>query len=175
MLELGRRPLRNRCSALDRRRACRVAVESLEDRCLLAAGFGVVPLASDLARSVPAPDASLLNPWGIAFSPTGPFWFADNGSGVSDLLDGEGQSLGLATAIPSTTGAGGRPTGVVFNGGPGFHVADHGISAPSRFLFASEDGTISGWSSLVDEESAVVAVDNSHVGASYFGLALATD
>jgi uncharacterized protein (TIGR03118 family) len=150
-------------------------VECLEDRCQFAVGFGEVVLASDLATAVPNPEASLLNPWGIAFSPTGPFWFADNGSGSSDLLDGSGDSVGLATRIPSARESLAQPTGVVFNGGPGFLVSEHGISAPSRFLFASEDGTISGWSSIVDEGRAQMAVDRSQSGAVYFGLALAKD
>jgi uncharacterized protein (TIGR03118 family) len=84
----------------------------------------------------------MINPWGIAHSPTGPFWFAENGDGVSDIVDGRGQPLSLVVAVPYT---GGTPTGTVFNGSPGFVVSANGISAPSRFLFATEDGTIAGW------------------------------
>src|SRR5207249_11509211 len=62
-----------------------------------------------------------------------------------------------------------------FNNGPGFVVSEHGASRPSRFLFASEDGTISGWSGLVDPARALVAVNNSASGAVYKGLALAAD
>jgi uncharacterized protein (TIGR03118 family) len=120
-------------------------------------------------------DPNLVNPWGTAFSPTGPFWFADNGSGVSDILDGRGQPFLLVVPIPSAARSGGRPTGTVFNGGPGFAIAEHGVSAPSRFLFVSEDGTISGWTAVVDPTHALVAVDNSSSGAVYTGLALAAD
>jgi hypothetical protein len=28
-------------------------------------------------------DPNLLNPWGVAFFPGGPFWVSDNGAGVS--------------------------------------------------------------------------------------------
>src|SRR5216683_1460271 len=35
-------------------------------------------------------DPFLLNPWGIAFLPGGPFWIADNNKGFSTLYDGMG-------------------------------------------------------------------------------------
>src|SRR5207247_1689947 len=66
-------------------------------------------------------------------------------------------------------------TGTVFNEGPGFVVSENGVSAPSRFLFASEDGTLSGWTEVVDPSRALLAIDNSSAGAVYKGLAIATD
>jgi uncharacterized protein (TIGR03118 family) len=156
-------------------RPYRPVLEQLEDRCLLAGGFAQVNLASDLPGLAPSTDPNLVNPWGIAFSPTGPFWFANNGSSVSDLLDGRGQAVPLVVAVPSPAGAGSTPTGVVFNGGTGFVISESGASAPSRFLFGTEDGTISGWTSAVDPFRALLAVDNSSTGAVYKGLALATD
>jgi uncharacterized protein (TIGR03118 family) len=132
-------------------------------------------LASDVAWLARVTDPNLVNPWGISLSPTGPFWFADNGSGVSDLLDGCGQPFPLVVTIPSTTGPDGTPTGTVFNGGAGFAIAENGVAAPSRFLFATEDGTISGWTTVVDPTRALLAVNNSSSGAVYKGLALAAD
>jgi uncharacterized protein (TIGR03118 family) len=132
-------------------------------------------LASDVPGLARVIDPNLANPWGIAFSPTGPFWFADNGSGVSDLLDGRGQPVPLVVPVPSAVGSGGTPTGVVFNGGAGFTISENGVSAPSRFLFATQDGTISGWTSVVDPTRALPVVDNSSAGAVYTGLALAAD
>src|SRR5262249_49908266 len=43
------------------------------------------------------------------------------------------------------------------------------------FLFAGDDGTISGWSEVVDPSRAIVTVNNSASGAHYTGLALAAD
>src|SRR5262249_40878867 len=114
-------------------------------------------------------------PWGMAFSPTGPFWFAENGSGVSDTLDGRGQTFALIVPVPAAAHSASTPTGIVFNAGPGFVIAANGAAAPSRFLFATQDGTISGWTNVVDSTQAVLAVDNSVSGAVYTGLALATD
>src|SRR5215212_4001957 len=59
---------------------------------------------------------------------------------------------------------------MVFNGGLRFIVPNAGAA---RFLFASEDGTISAWSpNLVPNTQAVVVVDNSAAEASYKGLAI---
>jgi uncharacterized protein (TIGR03118 family) len=157
---------RKKRAAVHRPRPYRPVLELLEARHLLAGGFAQVNLASDVPGLARVLDPNLVNPWGIASSPTGPFWFADSGSGVTDLLDGRGQPLPLVVAVPS-------PTGTVFNGGPGFVISANGAAAPSRFLFATKDGTISGWSSVVDPERAILAVDNSSSGAVYTGLALA--
>jgi uncharacterized protein (TIGR03118 family) len=161
-------------AAPDQRHRYRPVLEYLEDRCLLSAGFAQVNLASDVPGLAAVTDPNLVNPWGITFSPTGPFWSADNGSGVSDLLDGRGQPVPLVVTVPSAAPSGSTPTGTVFNGGPGFAISENGVSAPSRFLFATQDGTIAGWTTLVDPTHALVAVDNSSAGAVYTGLALAT-
>jgi uncharacterized protein (TIGR03118 family) len=164
---------RKKRAAPDRRRLYRPVLEGLEDRCLLSGGFAQVNLASDVPGLARVTDPNLVNPWGMAFSPTGPFWFSDDGSGVSDLLDGRGRLVPLVVAVPSATRSGSTPTGTVFNGGAGFAVSEHGASAPSRFLFATQQGTISGWTSVVDPTRALLAVDNSSTGAVYTGLALA--
>jgi uncharacterized protein (TIGR03118 family) len=134
-----------------------------------------VNLTSDVPGLARVTDPNLNNPWGLSLSPTGPFWLAENGAGVSDLLDGRGQLLPLIVNVPASTGAGGTPTGTAFNPGPGFVVTANGVSAPSQFLFAGLDGTISGWAPAADRTNSVVAVDGTLAGAVYTGLALATD
>src|SRR5204863_4408319 len=65
-------------------------------------------------------DPNLVNPWGIAFAPTGPFWVADNGSGVATVYDGSGTAQALVVTIPASANAGATSpapvTGIVFNG-----------------------------------------------------------
>ncbi len=71
----------------------------------------------------------------------------------------------------------GAPTGTVFNGGTGFAVTKNGVSGAARFLFASEDGTISGWNPTVPaagSTEAIVGADRSKQHAIYKGLAIAT-
>lgn len=44
-------------------------------------------------------DPNLLNPWGVAFFPGGPFWVSDNGAGVSTLYDGTGTKIPLTVIL----------------------------------------------------------------------------
>jgi uncharacterized protein (TIGR03118 family) len=132
-------------------------------------------LVSDTATVTPAPahvDTNLINPWGIAFFPGGPFWISDNNSGFSTLYDQTGMLQGTFTIPPpagSTLPA--TPTGIVANlSQTGFIVGGQ----PSLFIFDTEDGTISGWNGGAN---VILAVDNSMggAGAVYKGLAMITN
>jgi uncharacterized protein (TIGR03118 family) len=125
----------------------------------------------------------LANPWGISHSPTSPFWISDNGTGVTTLYNGTGQPFPLAkplvVTIPPPKGAQppSSPTGQAFNTTTDFSVQANGKSAPSVFLFSTEDGTISGWAPSVDPTNAILAIDHSKqgTGAVYKGMTLFTD
>jgi uncharacterized protein (TIGR03118 family) len=132
-------------------------------------------LVADTSTVTPAPahvDANLVNPWGIAFFPGGPFWINDNNSGFSTLYDQTGMLVGTFT-IPPPAGstAAATPTGIVANlSQTGFIVG----GKPSLFVFDTEDGTISGWNGGA---TVILAVDNSMggAGAVYKGLAMITN
>jgi uncharacterized protein (TIGR03118 family) len=114
-------------------------------------------------------DPLLVNGWGLAYGPGGPFWVSDQGSGWSTLYDGHGVKKGLEVLIPSATGAGpGQPTGIVFNGSTDFQLGGWN----SFFLFATLDGTISGWAPQTNPNDAIIAVNKSTSGAVYTGLAV---
>ena len=134
-------------------------------------------LVSDGAVPADVTDPNLVNPWGVAFNPNAVVWIADNGSGVSTLYDGTGAAVPLVVAIPSAKNGGGvgHPTGLVFNSSADFVVKKGGVSGASAFLFAGEDGTISGWSPGVDLTHAVRVIDHSTAGSIYKGLALGGD
>jgi len=125
-------------------------------------------------------DPKLVNPWGIALGPQTPFWVSDNGVGAATLYDGTGQPFPPPPAAPRvvTIPAApnnvehGTPTGVVFNPTTGFVITQGNNSAPSRFIFATEDGTIVAWNSQVNASTALRVIDNSATGAVYKGLAL---
>src|SRR6201993_2538148 len=75
-------------------------------------------LVSDLADLAPV-DAHLVNPWGLARSPTSPWWVANNGDGSSTLYNGNtGDKVPLTVTIPPPKGSSDKstPTGTVFNG-----------------------------------------------------------
>src|SRR6266568_5708924 len=145
-------------------------------------------LVSDLPNIAKFQDPNLLNPWGLSHGPTTPWWVSDNGAGVSTLYDGNGTPVNplppgtppLVVTIPppagSPAGTTATPTGNVFNGTSGFVVTEGSASGPSRFIFATEDGTISGWNPSVDKTHAILEVDRSAVGAGavYKGLAIAS-
>ncbi len=136
-----------------------------------------INLVSDIAGVARFTDPHLVNPWGLGFSATSPFWVADNNGGVSTLYNGRGQAFPvgspLVVTIPTPTSAtGGTPTGLVFNGTGQFAVSANSKSGSSFFLFVTEDGTILGWNPAVNLNSAIIAVDNSAAGAVYKGLAI---
>ncbi|HLH56142.1 MAG TPA: TIGR03118 family protein [Verrucomicrobiae bacterium] len=127
-------------------------------------------LVSDQPGLADQVDTNLVNAWGLAFSGTSPFWLSDNGSGVSSLYNSTGGVQSLVVTIPGPAGATSpaTPTGIIFNGTTNFAVA----GGPAHFIFATEDGTISGWN---NGTNAVLTVDNSTNGAVYKGLALASN
>ena len=111
-------------------------------------------------------DVLLKNPWGLAYGPGAPFWVSDEASGYSTLYDGTGTPEALQVVIPAATGTGkGTPTGIVYNGSSEFQID----AWPSAFLFASLDGTISGWSHFEPNNALVGVVQP---GAVYTGLAI---
>jgi hypothetical protein len=78
---------------------------------------------------------------------------------LSTLYDGHGNKQGLTVTVPPASGNGkGSPTRSVFNGSPDFVVTAGGFTGPSVFLFATLDGTISGWNGNGTE--AVIAATN---------------
>jgi uncharacterized protein (TIGR03118 family) len=174
---------RARVAAPAGRRQCRrLGLEALEERSLLSAGYVLTNLASDIANTAANTDGHLVNPWGLAYGPGGPFWAANAGTGSSTLYDQNGTpqppppNQQLAVTIPAAMSGGtGSPTGIVFNtAGSGFKVTEGANSGSSIFLFASLDGVISGWNPTVDLHNAIVAVP-AKTGASYDGLAFDTD
>lgn len=141
-------------------------------------------LVTDPSGSGPVKDSNLLNPWGICVIPGDPFWVADNNSGVTSLYDKAGIIMGnFPVAPPKGSSNPATPTGCVGNAAnSGFNVTAPGsASASSIFIFATEDGTISGWNGTGTAPTpTILAVDNSQnptaaTGAVYKGLALLTN
>lgn len=128
-------------------------------------------------------DPNLLNPWGVAFFPGGPFWVSDNGAGVSTLYDGIGDRIPLTVTIPAPSGdtnAGAPgPSGMVWNGNPmAFAVGNNAQNtAAALFIWATEDGTIAAWQGTLSPiTEAVTVVPNPDFGSGtdpvYKGLAV---
>jgi len=137
-------------------------------------------------------DPNLRNPWGLTRSPGGsPFWVGNNNSGTSTLYNGNGNPQNFfPDPHPDSNGNGinspfnnfvmvpppgfapgtqSAPTGVVFNGSPtDFLVVPPTPKNPGQaiFIFATEDGTISGWNPGANPPTnAILKVDNSDNGS----------
>jgi uncharacterized protein (TIGR03118 family) len=129
-------------------------------------------LVSDQAGVAPVMDPNLVNPWGLSRSSTSPWWVSDNGMGVATLYSGAGAIVPLVVTIPPSDPASppGTPTGTIFNGGTGFEIQK---GFPAAFIFVTEDGTISGWNSNVDQTRAVIKV-NEKQRSVFKGVTMAT-
>ena len=127
--------------------------------------YTVTPLVSDNGVAGTTVDVSLTNAWGLVAGPATPWWVSDNGANMSTLYTAGGVKV---TAIHPTVA--GAPTGVVFNeGSTSFPV---GTGQASRFIFATESGTLLGWT--VGFAAAQEELNRSTAGAIYKGLAIAT-
>ena len=129
--------------------------------------YSAANLQSDIPGLAAHVDPNLVNPWGMAANSSGSvIWVSDNGTGVSTLYDQAGtpapSPVPLVVTIPTAARNkdGGNPTGIVRNGTAFFQVTKNGVSAPARFIFVSEDGSISGWNPTLDGTHAIIAVDN---------------
>ena len=124
-------------------------------------------LVSNIPGVAQFTDPQLRNAWGMSSSPTGsPIWVSDNFPGLSTLYTGAGVKQGLVVTIApplgSPAGTTASPTGQVFNSTANFNN--------ERFIFATEDGTISGFTGAT---TTVLNVDNS-TSAVYKGIAINT-
>jgi uncharacterized protein (TIGR03118 family) len=123
-------------------------------------------LVSNITGMAPTIDPNLKNPWGLTRSSGSPWWVGNNNSGTSTLYDGKGNIIPLVVTVPppkgSAAGTQSAPTGVVFNGSPTDFLLAPGKQA--IFIFATEEGTISGWNPGIDLHNAVLRVDNSDGG-----------
>jgi uncharacterized protein (TIGR03118 family) len=139
-------------------------------------------------------DPHLVNAWGLVSTSASPFWVSDNATGHSTLYSisntngVRATTVGLVVSVKSATGGQGTPTGIVAPETPagveafvisGVNpITEKQASANSLFIFATLDGTISGWNPAVGGISSTgasvanIAADRSSVGATYTGLAI---
>jgi uncharacterized protein (TIGR03118 family) len=131
------------------------------------AGVTVTNLVTDnqSVNSALITDPNLINPWGMSYSGTSPFWVSDNGTHLATLYN-----VNPITNVPATVSldvsipANGNVTGQAFNGTTGFNS--------DSFLFVSEDGTVSGWRSALGTTAEIL--QSGSAANAYTGAALAT-
>jgi uncharacterized protein (TIGR03118 family) len=159
--------------------------------CLTFAQYVRTDLVTDSGVGGTVHDPHLVNAWGLVSTTTSPFWVSDNATGLSTLysISNTGgvsaTTVGLVVTVPSVSGGQGTPTGIVApetpKGVTAFAVSGVNpvtgmqASGNSAFIFATLDGTIRGWNPAVLPTTAVIGADRSSVGATYTGLAIATN
>jgi uncharacterized protein (TIGR03118 family) len=131
-------------------------------------------LISNVPGLADVTDPNLIDPWGMSFSASSPFWVSNHGKGNTTVYS-NASSTGItisSTVVTIPAGAGGpatsSPTGQVQNGTGGFLLAN---GKAASFIFCTEDGTISAWNGGT---VATVMVDFSAVGTVYKGMAIGT-
>ena len=154
--------------------------------------LSIFPLASfaqnyvqtNLVSDIPQPpnangtlvtiDPHLKNPWGLARGASSPWWVNNEGTGTSTLYTGGGAVTPLVVKIPNAAGVSNpsSPTGMVFNGSSDFELAP---GNPAAFIFATKNGTISGWGPpatpiTAGQSTALNEVDESKSHAVFVGL-----
>ncbi|MDB5403928.1 MAG: hypothetical protein JWQ55_5946 [Rhodopila sp.] len=136
-------------------------------------------VGSDPTVGAAQTDPNLLNPWGLSESPTSPFWISENGSGLTSIYSAT--PAGVTTNVippitiavpPGQTPGTASPTGQVFNSFASTGAFTLHDGSPATFLFATEDGTISGWNAGAGTQSiiAVNEADNPAAGDEALGL-----
>jgi uncharacterized protein (TIGR03118 family) len=145
--------------------------------------FNQLNLVSNIPHLANITDPNLVNAWGISESSGSPFWISDNGMGLTTLYSvapSGPPNVGIVPlvvtipgAVPNTASA---PTGQVFNllAGSGAFKLSNGN--PALFIFASEDGAISGWNPTLPPgppPATMAEIEkNNNPGAVYKGLAI---
>jgi uncharacterized protein (TIGR03118 family) len=130
--------------------------------------FVVRRLVADVPGHAAHVDPQLVNPWGLAATPTGEWWTGNEARESSTLYSGTGRKTLLDVHVD------GGPTAVVFNRGRGFVERGGGRSDPARFIYACEDGVVRAWTPTVPTGWSTRAVPVFHGGPAslYRGLAL---
>ena len=133
-------------------------------------------LVSDVAGLADVTDPNLVDPWGLSFSATSPFWVSNHGAGNTSVYSFASTTTGItvsSTLVTIPAGAGdptpSTPTGQVQNNTSGFLLPG---STKASFIFCTEDGTVSAWNG---GKTATVMIDLSAAGTIYKGMAIGSN
>lgn len=138
--------------------------------------YQVTPIISDVAipGATPTIDPGFIDPWGVSGGNT--LWIDTAVTGFSYLSSVAGViNPTIKAVIPAASGTGiGQPTGTIQNPTTGFILSN---GARASFLFATLDGTISGWNGaqIAGGNHALIQVNNSATNAVYTDMALVTN
>jgi uncharacterized protein (TIGR03118 family) len=130
-----------------------------------AESFVQTNLVSDVPGLATVTDPNLVNPWGMSFAATSPFWVSDNGPSLATTYTGTPTVNSLVVSVP------GSPTGQVNNSNTSAFLLSNGNNQAANFIFATQSGTILGWNGGSGTSAVTQYTDPA---ASYTGLAIGT-
>lgn len=139
--------------------------------------FFIIDLISNLLNRARIQDICLINPWGMLFIDE-VLWVANNGTGLITDYDQRGTKLDFSVTVRDVPGRVGRPTGLVENMTTGFIIPTTLTTAnprPSFLLVASENGTVSAFNPLFDQNNTIICINRSNIGAVYTGLTISNN
>ncbi|MFN2578875.1 MAG: TIGR03118 family protein [Pyrinomonadaceae bacterium] len=140
------------------------------------AAYRRTTLISDIPGFAPVLDSLLVNPWGLTFRGTSPFWIANNGTSTTQLVKGDvGGAPVVLNPSPQTINIpGGLPTGVASNSTSDFQITPPGGGTPAAalFIFDSITGNITAWNGASGAAAQNVRSKPGHV---YTGLAIGSN
>ncbi|MDP9052590.1 MAG: TIGR03118 family protein, partial [Acidobacteriota bacterium] len=114
-----------------------VLLSAVAPASLRAGSYSQTNLVSDIPGLAAITDPNLVDPWGVSFSATSPFWISDNHTNVSTLYTGTPTITPLVVAVP------GGPTGQVNNSNTSAFIL--GNNKAANFIFDTQAGTILAW------------------------------
>src|SRR5664279_2525094 len=114
-------------------------------------------------------DSTLLNAFGIAWTPNGFAWVNSVGGHVSEIYNSEGvrqRAVNIPSSALPADSNGGFPCGIVLSSGKGFNLRNGGASS---FLFTGFEGGVSCWHPASGNNAQFILHPP---GASFTGLAI---
>lgn len=136
-------------------------------------------------------DPLMINGWGLALRTAGEgghFWISNTDTGTTTTYVGDVNGRPIfqdqlkVVQIPKPSNAKAdepsHPTGQVYNASKTeFMISGQGVTGPAKFIFVTEDGTLSAWADPVGDAhmtQAALMADHSACGANYKGVAIST-
>ena len=135
---------------------------------VLARGYEVSNLVSDLPGVAAHTDTNLINAWGLAIGSGGTLIVAATETSQARFYQPDGSVRNFSIDVDED------PTGLLINRFPRlFRIGEGNMTRSSQLIFVTEEGKIMGWNFEVNPTEAVVAVDRSGQEAIYKGVAQA--
>ena len=117
-------------------------------------------------------DPNLINPWGIIILNDN-VWIANAGSGLITNYNVRGETSMLPITVYGPGSIIMQPVGLVRNSNNNSFIVSSGLlSGPSTIITVTLNGTIHGYSNMVDPKNSILVINNIGIGAIYTGVTL---